>query len=152
MCFVVCQHCRYKFVWNVISSIVFMLTLSTQVCTECNKFNCIHVHTVNTCIFTCSFYTDSLKKSHKGNSRDTMPSPLCTSHFRCRLWKWYGCQVPNEMDEGVLSRLSTKHQKTTWWAWWRMPTCWPFMQGEWLSSPGISSLHVEYRESLPGWT
>ena len=27
MCFVVCRHCRHKFVQNVISSIVFMLTL-----------------------------------------------------------------------------------------------------------------------------
>ena len=47
-----------------------MSTLSRQVCRECNKFNCIYVNTVDTCIFTCSFYTDSLKKSHTGNSRD----------------------------------------------------------------------------------
>ena len=29
-----------------------MSTLSTQVCTECNKFNCIYVDTVDTCIFS----------------------------------------------------------------------------------------------------
>ena len=52
-----------------------MSTLLRQVCRECNKFNCIYVNTVDTCIFTCSFYTDSLKKSHTGNSRDTMASP-----------------------------------------------------------------------------
>ena len=32
-----------------------MLTLSTQLCTECITFNCIHVNTVNTCIFSCSY-------------------------------------------------------------------------------------------------
>ena len=52
-----------------------MSTLSIQVCTECNKFNCIDVNTVNACIFTCSFYTDSLRKSHTGNSRDTIATP-----------------------------------------------------------------------------
>ena len=30
MSFVLCQHCRHKFLWNVISSIVFMSTLSIQ--------------------------------------------------------------------------------------------------------------------------
>ena len=52
-----------------------MSTLLRQVCRECNKFNCIYVDTVITCIFTCSFYTDSLKKSRTGNSRDTMAIP-----------------------------------------------------------------------------
>ena len=52
-----------------------MSTLSTQVCRECNKFNCIYVDTVDTYIFTCSFYTDWLKKSRTGNSRDTMAIP-----------------------------------------------------------------------------
>ena len=39
-----------------------MSTLSTQECRECNKFNCIYVDTVNTCIFTCPFYTDFVKE------------------------------------------------------------------------------------------
>ena len=50
-----------------------MSTLSIQVCRECNKFNCIYVDTVDTCIFTCSFYTDSLKKSRTGRYHGNPP-------------------------------------------------------------------------------
>ena len=82
MCFVLCRHCRHKSVRNVISSIVFMSTLLTQVCMECNKFNCIYVDTVDTCIFTCSFYTDSLKKSRTGNSTDAMAGPPLHQSFQ----------------------------------------------------------------------
>ena len=44
-----------------------MLTLSIQVCRECNKFNCIYVDTVDTCIFTCSFYTYREFQRYHGN-------------------------------------------------------------------------------------
>ena len=64
-----------------------MLTLSRQVCRECNKFNCIYVDTVDTCIFTCSFYTDSLKKSRTGNSRDTMAIPPLHQSFQMSIMK-----------------------------------------------------------------
>ena len=49
---------------------------------ECNKFYCIHVDTVDTCIFTCSFYTDSLKKSCTGNSKDCMAGPPVHQSFQ----------------------------------------------------------------------
>ena len=62
-----------------------MSTLSIQVCMECNKFNCIHVDTVDTCIFTCSFYTDSLKKSRTGNSKDYKAGPLVHQSFQMML-------------------------------------------------------------------
>ena len=99
-----------------------MSTLSTQLCTECNTFNCIHVDTVDTCIFTCSFYTDSLKKWHTGNSWDTTTRPLLHQSLQTkntcmgRVWsaQWSGPRV--------LSGPSTKHGKITWWAWWRTPT------------------------------
>ena len=129
-----------------------MSTLSRQVCRECNKFNCIYVDTVDTCIFTCSFYTDLLKKSRTGNSRDTMAIPPLHQSFQMSIMKVVQLSSAQWDGPRVLSRLSMKQQKTTWWAWWRMPTCWPFMHGEWLSSPGISSLHVEYGESPTGWT
>ena len=38
--------------YTVLNVFCSMSTLSTQVCMECNKFNCIHVDTVNTCIFS----------------------------------------------------------------------------------------------------
>ena len=148
MCFVLCRHCQHKSVQNVIRSIVFMSTLSTKVCTECNKFNCIYVNTVDTCIFTCFFYTNSLKKSRKGIPEIPWQLPCYTSHFRCRLCKWDGCQVPNEVDQGALEALHKAAENYMV----------SLMEDEnllaihQLCSPGISSLHVEYGESPNGWT
>ena len=39
---------RYKYMYTVLNVFCSMSTLLTQVCTECNKFNCIHVDTVDT--------------------------------------------------------------------------------------------------------
>ena len=47
--------CRYKLKIHVLHVFCSMSTLLTQLCTECNTFNCIHVDTVNTCIFSCSY-------------------------------------------------------------------------------------------------
>ena len=33
---------RYKYMYTVLNVFCCMSTLSIQVCTECNKFNCIH--------------------------------------------------------------------------------------------------------------
>ena len=129
-----------------------MLTLSTQLCTECITFNCIHVDTVDTCIFTCSFYTDSLKKSRTGNSTDTITKPLLHQRFQTYNMRVGSMWSAQWSGRRVLLRLSMKHVKITWWAWWKMPICWRFMQSESLCSPRTSSLPVEYGERRPGWT
>ena len=44
-----------KYMYTVLNVFCSMSTLSTQLCMECNTFNCIHVDTVNTCIFSHSY-------------------------------------------------------------------------------------------------
>ena len=41
-----------KYMYTVLNVFCSMSTLSTQLCMECIKFNCIHVNTVDTCIFS----------------------------------------------------------------------------------------------------
>ena len=42
---------RYKYMYTVLNVFCSMSTLSTQVCMECNKFNCIDVDTVDTSVY-----------------------------------------------------------------------------------------------------
>ena len=89
MCFVVCRHCRHKFVRNVISSIVFMSTLSIYAFSAVHKVAAGHrMVTEGWMLFECT-----CEEVGPGELPQLLrATEECDDPYSCFSWTFHSCE------------------------------------------------------------